>query len=260
MENPSDPVSEQIARRANSFGARAADYAEHRPDYPAEAVGWVVETVADRHPPTVLDLGAGTGKLTHGLLAAGAHVIAVEPDEQMRAELAHRCPGVTVHAGTAEMIPLGNDSVDAVVAGQAFHWFDQQRAFPEIARVLRRDGTFAALWNIDDQSVGWVAGLHAVAETTMSMPLLRWLDAGLPTHPLFHEFERANFPHKHRRTAESLTATIGTHSHTMVISAEERTEVLDRITAYLRAQPETATGDFDVPIVTVALRSTPRAT
>ncbi|WP_433727845.1 class I SAM-dependent methyltransferase [Nocardia sp. CA-129566] len=241
------------ARRASSFGAQAAVYAEHRPDYPAAGIRWALAPIGDE-APVVLDLGAGTGKLTEGLLAIGAEVIAVEPDDAMRAELVARFPGVTALSGAAETIPLPDGSVDAVVAGQAFHWFDQARAFPEIARVLRADGVFAAFWNMDDGRVEWVAGLQQVVRASAPYPSAGSEDK-VPSHPLFTDFEKSEFAHTHRRTAESLTATIGTHSRTVVIPAQQRTELLDRITTYLRSQPETAQGEFDFPLRTDVIRA-----
>ncbi|MFF2083018.1 class I SAM-dependent methyltransferase [Nocardia sp. NPDC058176] len=242
------------ARRASSFGSQAAIYAEHRPDYPAASVRWALEPLGGRDAPVVLDLGAGTGKLTEGLLAVGAEVIAVEPDDAMRAELVRRFPGVTALSGTAEAIPLADRSVDAVVAGQAFHWFDQERAFPEIARVLRADGVFAAFWNRDNDQVPWVVGLQRVMLSDASFEPRKG-SIRRPTHPLLTEFEHAEFDHTHRRTAESLTATIGTHSHTVVISETQRAELLDRIHTYLSRTPETADGEFDFPLRTDVLRA-----
>lgn len=259
MGNSTD-AGELWSRRAGSFGAHAADYATHRPDYPAAAIRWALAPLGDR-TPVVLDLGAGTGKLTEGLLDVGAEVIAVEPDPGMRAELIRRYPAVSAHAGSAESIPLPDDSVDAVLAGQAFHWFDQQRAFPEIARVLRPHGVCAAFWNSDDIRVPWVAGLKRVARTSVpNLPHVPNIDGSeqVPAHPLFEPFERAEFPHVQRRTAESLTATIGTHSHTLVVSDEQRAEVLSRIAEYLRNTPETATGEFELPLVTLTIRATVR--
>jgi SAM-dependent methyltransferase len=256
--NSSEQTADQAelrARRAGSFGAHAADYAEHRPDYPEAGIRWALEPLGGREAPVVLDLGAGTGKLTEGLLAIGVEVIAVEPDAGMREELVRRHPGMTAFAGTAEAIPLPDGSVDAVLAGQAFHWFDQARAFPEIARVLRAEGVFAAFWNTDNMQVEWVAGLARVTRSAASFPPPRQDADKLPTHPLFPKFERADFPHNQRRTAESLTATIGTHSHTLVISDQERTELLGRITDYLRSRPETASGEFDLPILTEVFRA-----
>ncbi|MBF6180761.1 class I SAM-dependent methyltransferase [Nocardia otitidiscaviarum] len=241
---------ELLARRANSFGAAAESYDAHRPDYPIDAVRWALEPVGERN--RVLDIGAGTGKLTGVLLAAGAHVTAVEPDAEMRAVLARRYPEVPTMAGAAESIPLQDASVDAVLTGQAFHWFDQARAFPEFARVLRPGGVVAAFWNSPDTSIEWIAELNRVARSSVSTA--RGMDDSLVGHPLFHTPNRAEFPHMQRRTAESLTTTIGTHSHTLVLPRAERAEVLDRIAAYLAGHPETAGGEFDFPLRTKVIR------
>ncbi|MFD3593064.1 class I SAM-dependent methyltransferase [Nocardia sp. NPDC058640] len=243
------------ARRASSFGAHAELYAQHRPDYPEAGIRWALEASGGL---VVLDLGAGTGKLTGGLLAAGAEVIAVEPDEAMRAEFVRQFPGVAALSGAAEAIPLPDGSADAVMVGQALHWFDQERAFPEIARVLREDGVFAALWNNDDDRVPWVAGLQRVVRTDSSFPPPT-SDDKRPTHPLFSEFEQAEFPHTQRRTAESLTTTIGTYSHTVVIPARQRAELLSGISDYLLAEPATAHGEFDFPLRTTVIRAVRRA-
>jgi len=247
--------TELRARRAASFGAEAAAYDEHRPDYPLAGIRWALEPLGTTDPEA-LDLAAGTGKLTAGVLAAGARVTAVEPDEEMRAEFGRRYPDVTALAGTAESIPLPDDSVDAVLVGQALHWFDQQRAFPEIARVLRPGGVFAAFWNTHDTGLEWVAELDRISRSAVTFQARA--EKGAPSHPLFEEFERSDFPHSQRRTAESLTATIGTHSHTLVVSPRERAEILGRITEYLRRIPETAAGEFDMPLRTVVIRAAVR--
>ncbi|MQY27134.1 class I SAM-dependent methyltransferase [Nocardia aurantia] len=252
-ESTSDEQAELLARRAGSFGAAAAAYAEHRPDYPADAIRWALRPLGGIGHPEVLDLGAGTGKLTEGLLALEARVVAVEPDEGMRAEFARRFRETPIFPGTAESVPLPDNSVHAVVAGQAFHWFDPVRAFPEIARVLRPGGVFAAFWNTPDDSVTWVRELGRISRSNVSLPAMT--PDTLPAHPLFERFERTEFPHVQRRTVESLVATIGTHSHTLVIDAGERTELLARITEFLRLRPETAAGDFDVPLRTRVIRA-----
>ena len=113
--------------------------------------------------PRVLDLGAGTGKLTATLVALGADVIAVEPDPAMLAELRRALPAVRALPGSAEAIPLPDASVDAVLAGNAMHWFDMDVAGPEIARVLAPGGILAGLWNVMDDRVDWVAGLARVS-------------------------------------------------------------------------------------------------
>lgn len=248
---------ELIALRASSFGARAQTYARHRPDYPADAVRWAL-AAAGRPVREVLDLGAGTGKLTGGLLALGHHVTAVEPDPGMRAELTRAFPEVNPLPGTAERIPLPDAAVDAVLAGQALHWFDLDAALPEIARVLRPGGVVGGLWNFDDERIGWVAELNEVSRSRASRGVASrgWSpESGPPSHPAFDPFEQAVFPHSQRYTAESLTAAIGTHSHTAVIPAVERAELLERVRAFLKSRPETAHGQFDLPIRTTVIRA-----
>ncbi len=163
-------------RHGSSFGAAAAAYAEHRPVYAETAVGWALGPVRDRRPLRVADIGAGTGKLTAMLVRLGADVTAVEPDPQMLAELQRTLPEVHSVPGRAEKLPLADASVDAVLAGQAMHWFDLDRALPEIARVLTPGGVLAGLWNVDDDRVGWVAELAIISKRKSSPTLLRWRD------------------------------------------------------------------------------------
>ena len=129
------------------FSAAAEVYERARPGYPDEAVAWVAERLGIGPGRDVLDLAAGTGKLTRQLLPFGARVVAVEPIDAMRAELERAVPGVEALAGKAEAIPLPDGSVDAVTCGQAFHWFRPDEAVPEIRRVLRSGGGLALLWN-----------------------------------------------------------------------------------------------------------------
>jgi SAM-dependent methyltransferase len=141
--------------RAQAFGAVAAAYDAGRPTFPADALTWVLGPGRLQ----VLDLGAGTGKLTEVAAGLGHDVIAVDPSEEMLA-LCGRVRGVETLLGTAEAIPLAHGSVDAVLVGQAFHWFDHARALPEIARVLRPNGALGLLWNHFDTVVPWVRRLH----------------------------------------------------------------------------------------------------
>jgi SAM-dependent methyltransferase len=248
---PQEP--ELWARRASSFGATARAYADHRPDYAADAIAWCLAG-ALRRVTAVLDLAAGTGALTRGLLAAGVAVTAVEPDPDMVAELRRRLPGVPAATGRAEAIPLADSSVDAVLVATAFHWFDQDRALTEIARVLRPGGVLGVLYNLVDTSVPWIEELDRIGRSSVSIPPGEEPEAP-PSYAGFGPVELERFPHRHRRTAESLTATIGTHSHTLVISAEERAELLARVRAFLDANPETSDGEFDHPMTTLAARA-----
>jgi ubiquinone/menaquinone biosynthesis C-methylase UbiE len=125
-------------------------YERARPEYPAEAIAWITRELDLREGRTVADLGAGTGKLTRALIATGARVIAVEPGDAMLAELHRVLPGVAALRGAAEAIPLADESVDAITAGSAFHWFRHEEALPELHRVLRPGGALGVLWNSRD--------------------------------------------------------------------------------------------------------------
>ena len=273
-------------RRGSSFGAAAAAYAEHRPDYAETAVRWALQPVADRAPLRVLDLAAGTGKLTATIASIGAEVTAVEPDQHMLAELRRSLPGVRSLAGHAEQIPLPGESVHAVLVGQAMHWFDLDRAMPEIARVLAPGGVVAGLWNVDDDRLPWVAELAEISKNKVGPTLLGWRQgvgesrlqrlvtagsgpsqagdpeggAGQPgtdgtARRLFRAPERREFEHGFPRTADSLLATIATHSSLLVMEEADRARLLERVRDFLHTRPETASGEFVLPMVTVTLRA-----
>jgi len=154
------PQVDQASRqqRAGAFALVADEYERGRPGYPPEAIAWLL----GEQPLDVLDLGAGTGKLTGALLAAGHRVVAVEPLAEMRAILAHRLPAARTLAGSAEALPLQDASVDAVTVGSAFHWFDRAVALAEIKRVLRAPGILGLLGNAFDTSPAWVARVRAI--------------------------------------------------------------------------------------------------
>jgi SAM-dependent methyltransferase len=246
---------------ASSFGTAAAAYAEHRPDYAHAAVHWALEAAPGRR---VLDLGAGTGKLTASLAGLGVEVVAVEPDPAMLGELRQRLPTVRALSGSAEAIPLPDSSVDAVLAGNAMHWFDMDVAGPEIARVLVPGGSLAGLWNVLDNRVDWIAALEQVSGSAAVGPrdtLSGWREATAGMHlpragakPRFGSPEQAEFRHGQRRTADSLTATLATRAGMLVMPEHQRDATLGRIRAFLARTPETAHGEFILPMLTGVLR------
>jgi SAM-dependent methyltransferase len=263
---------DEYARRAASFGAAASAYAQHRPDYPEAAIDWALAPAQRlaRRPAAILDLGAGTGKLTaqlarRTLRGAPPRVIAVDPDADMLAELERLLRDVTVIAGRAEAIPLPDGSIDAVLAGQAAHWFDLDLAMPEIARVLATGGVFAGLWNADDDRVEWVAGLHravgrrnvatfsSFAEADQESGITAWLRG--PGRQLFWPPQASGFEHGQVRTASSLIATMRTHSMFLVMEEAEREALFALVREYLAAAPQTSSGEFTLPIFTIAQRT-----
>lgn len=244
-----------------SFGGAAAAYAKHRPDYAQAAVRWALAPAPGQR---VLDLGAGTGKLTATLVAAGADVVAVEPDPAMLAELRGALPAVRALSASAESIPLPDGSVDAVLAGHALHWFDMAVAGAEISRVLVPGGSLAGLWNVVDDRVDWVSALGRVggsaaigARDLFSTWRAATSDAHLPVNGQgrFGFAEQAEFPHDQRHTADSLVAKIATHAGLLVMPEQEREATLDRIRDLLASRPETARGAFALPMLTGVSRA-----
>lgn len=228
--------------RAGSFGAAADVYDRSRPSYPVEAVRWALPESAQR----VLDLGAGTGKLTQVLLDLGLDVVAVEPSEQMRERIP---PRAEVLDGSAEALPLPDASVDAVLVGQAFHWFDADKALSEIARVIRPGGTVGLLWNVMDDSVEWVKSVTALFGAE---DLVSHMDGRPPfdgsdvlAEPAHDEFE-----HSHSLDRDLLVDLVASRSVLVTLPEEERLEVLAQVR-------ELAPDDepFDLPYVTDAWRS-----
>src|SRR5690348_12996671 len=186
--------------QAQSFGPAADAYDARRPSYPPEALRWALGD----QPLRVVDLGAGTGILSRVLAGLGHTVLPVEPDAAMRAQLAAAAPDLHPLAGTAEAVPRPDASVDAVTAGQAYHWFDRARAHPEIARVLRPGGVFVPVWNIRDESVPWVAELTRLSRRfgQPNQDHDGWLTEELG--PPFAPAERRVFRHAIPMTAERL--------------------------------------------------------
>ena len=210
---------------AEGFSRSAEAYERGRPDYPDAAIAYLVELV--RPGATVLDLAAGTGKLTRPLVAAGLRVVAVEPVAEMRAALPAALDG------TAEAIPLGDGGVDAVTVGQAFHWFDGDAALAEIARVLRPGGLLALVWNkrVDTDPLNQAIE-ELVAPYRGDTPGHRgpWR-AAFDRTSAFTPLEEAAFEHPVVQDADSLEARVGSISFIAALDPGERAGVLERARA-----------------------------
>jgi ubiquinone/menaquinone biosynthesis C-methylase UbiE len=218
-------MSEQTPAEARSFGSVADAYDRGRPSYPREAAAWL----AGEEPVTVLELGAGTGKLTAELVALGHDVLATDPDAQMLAILNRDLPDVRTSVAPAEDIPLPDQSVDVVVCAQAFHWFDLELALPEIARVLRPGGRLALVWNQRDERIPWVRRLGALIGT---QDQLREPAEPLVQSALFGFVEDASFRFRQEIDRESIQDLVLSRSNVASLDEEGRAAKVAEVLAF----------------------------
>jgi SAM-dependent methyltransferase len=233
---------------ASSFGQAADAYRRGRPEYPESAVEWLVPRRARR----VLDLGAGTGKLTRLLADAGLRVIAVEPSERMREQLAAAVPDALVLAGSAEKIPLEDGAVDAVVVGHAWHWFDADLAVPEIARVLVRGGTLSLAWNVRDETEPWIADLGRIMHQHSRQAIDPRPDIGEPFGPP----ERMEIRWGRVMSRAGILDMVASRSYVISLPGAERNQLLGDVEAFLSDHPDTRGRDeIALPYITRCTRA-----
>jgi ubiquinone/menaquinone biosynthesis C-methylase UbiE len=226
-----------------SFDSVADTYERTRPGYSDAAIEWV----AQRYPLSrVLDLGAGTGKLTRQLVAHGAEVIAVEPGEAMRAVLERMVPEATSLAGSAESIPLPDASVDVVTAAQAFHWFRTEEALAEIHRVLKPGGGCALISNEWDDKDQLVRELGEILARLRPDGTHRGDQAfaAIESSPLFGDRQEQQFPHGERLDADGLVGLMSSISAVAAASPAEQSRVEAEVRALVR------TAEVDLPMNT----------
>jgi SAM-dependent methyltransferase len=226
---------------AHGFAHAVEHYRRGRPSYPDDAVAYLVDVLGVRPDRDVLELGAGTGKLTELLVHSGARIAALEPVPEMRQVLALACPTATVLDGTAEAIPLPDGSMDAVVAAQAFHWFDGERALPEIHRVLREHGVLGMMWNVRDEASDWAERITAVVDRLAGDgPRYRdghWRRAFERTE-LFGPVHHRVAYHVHHVTREAFLDRVLSISYVASAPPAERERVIAEITELLETDPE----------------------
>jgi SAM-dependent methyltransferase len=230
-----------VHRAALGFHGSARAYERGRPHYPEAAVAGLCAALGIGPGATVVDLAAGTGKLTRQLVPAGARLVAVEPVAGMRAELADAVPGVPVVAGVAEALPLRAGSAAGIVVAQAFHWFDPGPALAEIHRVLGPGGRLGLVWNVRDRTVDWVARVADITEEyAPEMPRYRtgrWRE-GLEASPLFGPLEGATYPHEHEVDAPTMVDRVASISWIAILPDAERGRALERVRRALDGLPE----------------------
>jgi SAM-dependent methyltransferase len=227
---------------ARGFALAPDEYERGRPMYPFAAVRRLVRELRIKPESTVLDLAAGTGKLTRLLAQLGADVVAVEPVVEMRERLVETLPGVRALAGTAEAIPLEDESMEAVTVGQAFHWFDGDAALAEIHRVLRPGKRLGLIWNVKDESVDWVRLLAEIIEpyrgTAPKVASGSWKEAFERTE-LFTPIERARFAFVHQIDVATVVARVTSISFIAALDSGVRERIVEQVRELVATHPET---------------------
>jgi SAM-dependent methyltransferase len=225
------------------FGREAETYERARPSYPTDAVAWLTGNLGLEPGRTVLDLAAGTGKLTRLLVPTGATVLAAEPVDGMRRSFAAAVPAVPVMGAVAETLPIPDESLDAVTVAQAFHWFDADRAYAELVRILRPGGRVGMIWNARDRSCAWVDQVWSIMDRVERRA--PWRDHehrrdAAPDHRSgFGPPQRATFRNEQSITPTGVVERVASVSHVAVLPPAERQTVLAQVRAVLAEHPDT---------------------
>jgi SAM-dependent methyltransferase len=236
------------AAHATSFGPVADIYERGRPPYPAAALDWLLP--AGR--PRVVDLGAGTGKLTRQIRDRGLEVTAVEPSDGMLTQLRASVPGVTAVRGSAEKIPLPVASADVVLAAQAWHWVDSTAAVPEVARILTPGGRLGLLWNVRDDRADWVRRLDEIIGNRD-----RSSDESVVLGPPFGPLERRSFPWVHTIGPGMLIDLVASRSAVILLPADERAGLLGEVRKLMATHPSlVGRTEFELPYNCYCTRAT----
>jgi SAM-dependent methyltransferase len=235
----------------SGFDAEADAYERARPGYPPDAVDWLVGHLGIGPGRTVVDLAAGTGKLTRLLEPTGARLVAVEPVEGMRARLRAACPAVPALAATAEQLPFRDGGLDAVVVAQALHWFDAPAALEAAARALGTRGRLGLVWNARDRTRPHVDALWSIMDRVERRAPWRrheeWREAAFTETPWFGPLHEATFHHEQLVTLDELVDRFRSVSHVAVLPPDEQASVLAEVREVARTHPDTA-GHDRIPI------------
>jgi len=240
-----------------SFGAVADDYDRLRPDPAPAAVEWLLPERRE----LLIDVAAGTGKLTRALARRSGRVLAEEPDGRMAAVLRSASPGIEVVSGLGEAIPVRDDCADGVFLSSAWHWMDPVRAVPEIARVLRDGGRFGLIWTSRDRHFGWIRELDSLRDAARadvraaSAPRpLRNREVTLPEGSPFINIETASFTYSRIMKPDDVVEMIGTYSRVITASDEDKALTLARVRSELDARFPGAS-EIEVPIRSLCWRA-----
>ena len=220
----------------------SADYEAARPSYPPEAVAWLVEHLHIEPGRRVVDLAAGTGKLTRLLAPAGADLVAAEPVAGMRTTFRSVIPDIPILSTTAEQLAFRDASLDAVTVAQAFHWFDHDHAIAELARTVRPGGRVGLIWNARDRSSEWVDQVWGIMDRVEKRAPWRdhdnWRASAFQAMPGFGPLHAGEFRHEQTVTPEAMVQRVASVSHVAVLPDRERAAVLDEVRTLLSTHPE----------------------
>jgi SAM-dependent methyltransferase len=247
-----DGISEVAAE---GFGAGAEAYEQGRPSYSDDLVAWLVDRLDVRPGRRIVDLAAGTGKLTRLLAATGAGITAIEPVDEMRDQLVRACPGVDALSGTAESIPLPDRSVDALTVAQAFHWFDPGAALAEIARVLCPGGVLGIAFNERDTREPWVADLSKLIRwderERWRVPYtveIDWAEVIAEHGPQFEPAERYDTTYRQPMDPDTMVQRVLSTSYIARLPADEQAALAVKVRDLVVPLGER----FELPYVSVA--------
>jgi SAM-dependent methyltransferase len=234
---------------AFGFTASAAQYERGRPEYPLAAIEFLKEVFGLGPASTIVDLAAGTGKLTRGLAETESFVVALEPLATMRAEFIRALPSMALVGAVAERLPVAKGSVDAIVVANAWHWFDSDAAAAEASRVLRRGGGLALIYNRRDESIGWVARLSEIIDAhrgdTPQYRSGRWRQ-DFNSNPWFAPLLRREFKYEHRLSPTLLRDRVASVSFIAQLDATRRQSVMASVDEVV-AQEFGGRNEFKMP-------------
>ena len=252
-----DPVA------ASGFGADPERYDRGRPSYPQPAVDWMLDELGIHPGARVVDLAAGTGKMTRLLATRGFDLVAVEPVEAMATVLRRHLPDIPLIMAPAEDLPFDDAGIDAVVVAQAFHWFDPDAAWAELARIIRPGGGVGLMWNVRDRSVPWIDAVWSVMDSVEKRA--PWRDHegdpldGLRNRPGFGALRDAEFDHVHSSDLDAFLDRFASVSHVAVLAEETRSRIIADVKSILDDHPEAFDGStLQVPYRTEVYVSTRR--
>ncbi|MGE0174763.1 MAG: class I SAM-dependent methyltransferase [Oligoflexales bacterium] len=238
-------------KAAKGYQSAADAYERGRPEYPREAVGFLLERLLFKTGQTIVDIGAGTGKLTKLLRLSGANVVAVEPVEAMRKKFSAVLPEIEILDGRSEAIPLPDGCVDGAIVATAFHWFDGRKSLAEIHRILKPSGMLGLIWNVRDESSDSVAKLTSIIDpfegNTPRYRNMEWKKVFQETK-LFSSLELKQFYHAHSGTHDMVVDRVASISFIAALPEKQRQLVLEEVRSLLESHPQTkGMSRMDIP-------------